>query len=64
MYAFNPSGENAAAVAFDKKMGTIVWRPAQFLQMFTRLGESMVSDRITVWESGEIASTRPNAGPA
>ena len=35
--------------------------PLQFLQMFTRLGESAVSDKITVVLSGETASTRPAA---
>lgn len=62
MYAFNPSGENAAAVAFGIRIGTKVRTLLlQLLQMLTLLGESVVSDKITVLESGETASTRPAA---
>ena len=62
MYAFRPSGENAAAVAFAIRIGTRVREPLlQLLQMLTLLGESVVSDKITVLESGETASTRPAA---
>jgi len=58
MYAFRPSGENAAAVAFDIRIGTKVRELVlQLLQMLTLLGESVVSDKITVLESGETAST-------
>ena len=61
MYAFNPSGENAAAVAFERKIGTTIRPlPPQPLQMTTRFGESTVSDKITVEESGDTAKTRPN----
>ncbi|SRR6266496_6652200 len=62
IYAFKPSGENAAAVAFGIRIGTRVRELLlQFLQIFTLLGESVVSDKITVLESGETASTRPAA---
>jgi hypothetical protein len=60
MYAFRPSGENAAAVAFGIRIGTRVRTLLlQLLQMLTLLGESVVSDKITVFESGETASARP-----
>jgi hypothetical protein len=58
------SGENAAAEALGNK---IVEKarvlPLQFLQILIRLGESTVSDKITVALSGETASTRPAAPP-
>ena len=64
-YAFKPSGENAAAVAFERKTGmTIRPFPPQPLQMITRFGESTVSDKITVEESGDMAKTRPNTPAA
>jgi len=55
-----PSTENAAAVAGGNKIGTMVGVTLLHdLQMITRLGASVVSERIAVCPSGDTARTRP-----
>jgi hypothetical protein len=60
MYALRLSGENAAAVAPEIKIGVEVREPpAQLPQTKTVCGESAVSEKITVLPSGDTASTLP-----
>jgi hypothetical protein len=62
MYAFKLSGEKAAAVA-PVICSVVALREVelQFEQMKSRFGESAVSEMMTVFRSGEMASTFPGA---
>jgi hypothetical protein len=56
------SGEKAAAIALGRRNGVALRELVlQFVQIYTRDGESTVSERITVLLSGDMASTLPAA---